>query len=106
MGFDKVMKKSKMYKFSFEETCEMIMSRIDNELLDVLNVLDLEFDDAYIVIKRLSDEERDMTIFSIINELLNHLKTVITLEKYSACVNLVNKITAYYKSNDADYSFI
>ena len=75
-----------------------IIQNASAELSNVLEVLDLEFEDLHFFIRNLSDEDKDKVISIVINKLLEDLKTNITMEKYKEIARKVDEITDYYTS--------
>lgn len=81
-----------------EKISNAIIKNASAEISQVLDVLDLEFEDLYFLIRDLSDNEKDEIISIVINKLLEELKSNITMEKYRKIARDVDEITDYYTS--------
>lgn len=89
-----------------EEISAAVIRNASAELRKVLDVLDLEFEDLYFLIRDLSDEDKDQVITIVINKLLEKLKTNITMEKYQEIAKDVDEITDYYRSKKEKFDSI
>ncbi len=89
-----------------EEISVAIIKNASNELTKVLDILDLEFEDLYFLIRNLTDEDKDKVFTIVINKLLEKLKTNITMEKYREIARNVDEITDYYTSKKDDFDTI
>ncbi len=89
-----------------EEISAAIFKNASKDLAKVHDVLDLEFEDLYFLIRNLSDEDKDKVFTIVINKLLEKLKTNITMEKYRELARDVDEITDYYKSKKENFDTI
>ncbi len=89
-----------------KEISVAIIKNASNDLTKVLDILDLEFEDLYFLIRNLSDEDKDKVFTIVINKLLEKLKTNITMEKYREIARNVDEITDYYTSKKEDFDTI
>lgn len=91
---------------SIDEISKAIIETANTELEKVLEVLDLEFEDLFFLIRNLSDNDKDKVISNIINELLENLKSNITMEKYREIARDVDDITDYYTSKKEEFDVV
>lgn len=91
---------------NIDKISNAIIKNASTELSQVLNVLDLEFEDLYFLIRDLSDKEKDEVITIVINKLLKELKSNITIEKYREIARNVDEITDYYTSKKKEFDVV
>ena len=89
-----------------EELAILISNTMERNLTKVQEVLDLDIDDLIDIIERLSDEDRDKVIGTIINNQLEKLKTSLTMKKYRDISRDVDEITDYYTSKKDSFDSV
>ncbi len=85
-----------------EEVSNALIGNTNGEILKILEILDLEFEDLYCILERITDREKDKVLDMTINKLLKELKAIFTREKYQEITKDVDKITSYYISRQKE----
>lgn len=78
-------------EINIEQISNFIMQNMNRDLTKVLEVLDLEIVDLSDLIEKLTDEEKDKVIKTVINKQLEKLNTFVTFDKYRKVSNKLMK---------------
>ncbi len=83
-----------------------ILRNTKSELRKTLEVLDLEFDDLYSLIEKLTNKEKDEVITTVINKQLEELTSTITLKQYEEVTRNVDEVTDYFTSKKESFDAV
>lgn len=89
-----------------DDISKSIIEYTDEKVTNILEVLDINFEDMYFLLIRLTDEEKDQVINIVINKLLEQLKSTITLEKCYEIREQVDRVTSFCVSQKNDFDII
>lgn len=78
-------------EINIEQISNFIMQNMNRDLTKVLEVLNLEIVDLSDLIEKLTDEEKDKVIKTVINKQLEKLNTFVTFDKYRKVSNKLMK---------------
>ena len=78
-------------EINIEQISNFIMQNMTRDLTKVLEVLNLEIVDLSDLIEKLTDEEKDKVIKTVINKQLEKLNAFVTFDKYRKVSNKLMK---------------
>lgn len=88
-----------------EELSSSISRTMERDLTKVQEVLDLDLNDLIEIIDRLSNDDKDKVVSSIINKQLEKLKSI-TMEQFKSVSRDVDEITDYYASKKEEFDAV
>ncbi len=89
-----------------EEISKVIIKNASDEILKILEVLDLEFEDLYCLIENLPDNDKDKVINITINKLLKKLKLNFDMDLYNEISMEIERIINYYASKKNEFDAV